>query len=132
MNEIMHDDTHHTKDPASVRQGVMDAIKKGNVQMRPRWHFVLVSTLAALGVFIVLLSLHYIVSLSVFLLRDNGAWFAPSFGGRGWFSLLHSVPWLLILFIIVFIGVLEVLVRRYRFVYRKPLLLSVAIILALI
>ena len=100
-----------------MRQGVMDAIKKRNIHMRPRWHFVLVSALAALGVFIVLLALLYIVSLSVFFLRDNGTWFATSFGGRGWFSLLHSVPWLLIFFSIIFIAILEVLVQRYSFVY---------------
>ena len=128
----MNNDMHDTKETPSIRQGVLDAIKKGKIEMRPRWHFVLLSTLAALGMFIVLLTLLYIVSLSVFLLRDSGAWFAPSFGGRGWFSFLHSVPWLLILFIIVFVGILEILARRYRFVYRKPLLLSVAGILVLI
>ncbi len=115
-----------------MRQGIMDAIKKGNVQMRPRWHFVLLSSLAALGVFIVLLVLLYIVSLSLFFLRDSGALIAPSFGGRGWFSLLRSVPWLLVLFSLVFIVILEVLVRRYAFVYRKPLLLSVALIFLIV
>lgn len=121
-----------TKGEPSLRHGVMDAIKRGKVQMRPRWHFVLVSTLAALGVGIALLTLLYIVSLSVFILRDSGAWFAPSFGGRGWFSLLRSVPWLLVFFTVVFIVVIEVLVRRYRFVYRKPLLLSVVGIIVVI
>ena len=115
-----------------MRQGVMDAIKKHNIQMRPRWHFVLLSTVAALGVFIVLLALLYIVSLSVFFLRDNGAWFATSFGGRGWFSLLHSIPWLLILFSLIFVVLLEVLVQRYSFVYRKPLLLSVSLIVLIV
>jgi hypothetical protein len=128
----MNDDTHHMKDTPTIRQGVMDAIKKGNVQMRPRWHFILISTLAALGVFIVLLTLLYLVSLSLFLLRDNGSWFAASFGGRGWFSLLRSIPWVLVLFSVVFIAILEVLVRRYRFVYRKPLLLSAVVILLVV
>ncbi len=132
MNEHMNDDPQKMQEQPSIRQGVMDAIKKGNVQMRPRWHFVLLSSLAALGVFIVLLALLYIVSLSVFLLRDSGAWFAPSFGGRGWFSLLYSIPWLLILFIVVFVGILEILVRRYRFIYRKPLLLSVGVIFVIV
>ena len=121
-----------TNETPSLKQGVMDAIKKRRVQMRPRWHFILLSSLAALGVFIVILTLLYIVSLSVFLLRDDGAWFAASFGGRGWFSLLHSVPWLLVLFVVIFICLLEVLVRRYRFIYRKPLLLSVAATLVVI
>jgi len=100
--------------------------------MRPRWHFILLSALTAVGACIVLLTLIYTASLAVFLMRDSGAWVALSFGGRGWFSFLHALPWLLIIFSIVFIGLLEVLVRRYAFVYRSPLLLSIAGILILI
>ncbi len=116
----------------AIRLGVMDAIKKGTVTMRPRWHFVLVSTLAAIGALIVLLALCYLASLSVFFLHDSGAWFAPSFGGRGWFSVLRAIPWLLIFLVIIFAALLEVVVRRYAFVYRKPLLLSVVGILLLV
>lgn len=100
----------------------MDAIRKGKVHMRPRWHFFLLSALAATGTLILLLGLFYIASLSVFFLRDNGVLFAPSFGMRGWFSLMRSIPWLLVLLAIPFVVLLEILVRRYAFVYRKPLL----------
>ena len=79
-----------------------------------------------------LLALLYFASLSLFFLHDNGTWFIPSFGGRGWFSFLRSIPWFLVLLIIVFVGLLEVLVRRYAFVYRKPLLLSAAGIVVLV
>lgn len=128
----MTTDNQNTSENPSLRDGVMDAIKKGGVRMRPRWHFVLISALGAIGILIIILTLLYAASLSIFFLHDNGTWFAPSFGGRGWFDLLQSVPWLLVVFILVFIGVLEILVRRYSFVYRRPLMLSVAVILALI
>ncbi len=105
----------HTPEKAhSSRLSVMDAIKKGTVTMRPRWHFILLSTLAAVGAFIVLLALVYIASLLVFFMHDSGAWFVPSFGGRGWFSFLRSIPWLLIFLIGIFALILEVLVRRMR------------------
>ena len=110
----------------------MDAIVKGRVTMRPRWHFILLSALAAVGAIIVFLALLYMASLSLFFLHDSGAWFVPSFGGRGWFSFLRSIPWLLIFLIIIFAGLLEIVARRYAFVYRKSLLLSAAIILAVI
>lgn len=100
--------------------------------MRPRWHFILISALVAVGALFVLLSLFYMVSLSVFFLHDSGAWLIPSFGGRGWFSFLRSIPWLLVFLIVVFAVLLEVLVRRYAFVYRKSLLLSAAIIVVII
>ena len=116
----------------SLRTDVMEAIRKGRVQMRPRWQFLLVSTLTVVGAFIVFLTLLYVASLAVFFLRDSGVWFAPAFGPRGWWVLLRRIPWLLVLFIAAFVVVLEVLVRRYSFVYRKPLLASVLVILALI
>jgi hypothetical protein len=126
MNTNNHSNEH------SVRTDVMDAIRKGRIQMRPRWHFVLLSALTIVGVFIVFLTLLYVTSLTVFFLRDSGVWFAPAFGLRGWWVLLRRIPWLLVLFIAAFIAVLEILVRRYAFVYRKPLLASVLVILALV
>lgn len=128
----MNNDPKNTADNPSLREGVMDAIKKGNLRMRPRWHFVLLSALGAIGILILALALLYAASLSIFFLHDNGTWFAPRFGGRGWFDLLQSVPWLLVVFVVVFIGLLEVLVRRYAFVYRRPLMLSVVVILFLV
>lgn len=116
----------------SIHTSVMDAIRAGKVRMRPRWHFVLLSVLSVTGVIVVFLSLLYATSLVLFLLRDSGVWFAPSFGMRGWFDLLRTVPWLLVLFVLGFIFVLELLVRRYAFVYKKPLLTSALSILALV
>ena len=118
------------KNPA--RLDIMKAISRGDIRMKPRWHFVLLSSLYVIGAFIVFLTLLYITSLGVFFVRDSGAFFAPSFGGRGWFSLLQSLPWLLILFILLFAIVLELLVRRYAFVYKKPLLMSLLGILGVI
>lgn len=108
----------------SIKREVMDAIKNGRVHMRPRWHFVLLSVLFAIAVAIVVIILLYVVSLFIFILHDTGAWFVPAFGGRGWFSFIRSVPWLLIALSLVFVGLLEIFLRRYALIYRKPLLVS--------
>jgi hypothetical protein len=108
----------------SVRAKVMETIQKGEVRMRPRWHFLLISALALAAAFIVLFALAYVVSLVVFFLRESGAWFLPGFGGRGWFDFFRSLPWLVVALLGVFVFVLEVLVRRHAFVYKKSLLVS--------
>lgn len=110
----------------------MDAIAKGKVRMRPRWHFALLSLLSLTGACIVFLTLLYCAGLAVFLLRDSGALFAPSFGARGWLALLRTLPWLLLALILVFAIVLELLVRRFTFVYKRPLLISVVSIIVLV
>lgn len=120
------------EDKPSVRTDIMDAISRGKIKMRPRWHFILLSALTITGAFIVFLTLLYVASLGVFFLRDSGVLHAPSFGMRGWWVLARSIPWLLVLFLLLFVVVLELLVRRYTFVYKKPLLVSVFGILLII
>ena len=93
--------------------------------MRPKWHFVLKAILIGVGIFIFVLFLLFIASLIIFILHDNGTWFVPAFGMRGIGRFFISIPWLLVLSAVVFIGILEVLVRKYSFAYRKPLLYSV-------
>lgn len=116
----------------SVEQGVMDAIRRGKVTMRPRWHFVLSSALLVLGVIILALTLLYIMSFGIFELRQTGALFVPVFGMRGIFAFFQAVPWILIGLLLLFVVVLEVLVRRFSFVYRTSLLVSVLAILAIV
>lgn len=110
----------------SIREQILGAIDQGSVRMRPRWHFVLKTILAVIGGVILVLTLLYLVSFILFVLRRSGAFFAPSFGWHGWYAFLLSLPWLLIILVMFFLFILEVLVRRYAFAYRRPLLYSVA------
>ena len=122
----------NNQDNQKIQHSVMDAIQKGTLHMRPRWHFVLRSSLYAIGAIILTLTLFYVVSLLLFLLHDTGAMSAPVFGTRGWFAFLHSVPLFLIFLIVIFVCLLQVLVREYAFAYRKPALASAIGIIILI
>lgn len=108
-----------------IREQILSAIKDGRIKMRPRWHFVLQASLLATGGMIVSLAVLYLASFIVFTLRETGAWFVPAFGWRGWYVFLLSLPWLLVLLSILFVVILEILVRHYAFSYRRPLLYSV-------
>lgn len=116
----------------TIRDQVMKAIQAESVTMRPRWHYVLLSGMAAVGVVVLFLMLLYVVSLGVFFLRESGVWFAPAFGARGWWELLHSLPLTLVFLLIVFTILLEMVARRYAFVYRRPFLVSAAVILVVV
>lgn len=115
----------HKNEPP-LQDSIMEVIRSGKAPMRPRWHFVLISTLYALGAAIIFPFLLYVTSLVIFFMRENGVWFAPVFGMRGWASLFYTLPWLLVGFILVFIVILEILVRRYAFVYSRPILITIA------
>lgn len=109
----------------SIKEGVLEAIQTGRAKMRPRWHFVLRAVLLVVGVSLVFFALLYLASFILFALRETGIWFAPLYGSRGWITFFRSLPWVLIFLSLVFMVVLEILVQRYAFANRKPLLYSV-------
>lgn len=115
-------------------QGFADKIQKvietGAVKMRPKWHFAIRGALLVIGAILLALTLLFLVSLIFFVLRQSGAWYAPIFGLRGTYSLLLSLPWFLICAALVFIVILEILVQKYSFAYRKPLLYSAIAVIA--
>ena len=120
------------RDTSNLEKDVMDAIRKGRVKMRPKWRFLLSSALGALGALILLLTLLYIMSFAIFTLRQSGALFVPVFGMRGLFAFFGAIPLVLLTLLLIFVIILEILVRRYSFGYRRPLLVSVLAILAIV
>lgn len=116
----------------NLEDQVLGAIKRGKLCMRPRWQFVLRGALAVLGGVLIGLLLLYLISLIIFVSRQSGAAFGPMFGLRGLAVFLRALPWLLISLSIIFVILLEVLVRRYAFAYRRPLIFSAAGIFALV
>ena len=105
--------TEYNENKKSVSEQIVETIRSGGVKMRPKWHFALKTILALTGAVILLLTLIYIASFAIFMLRQTGVLFAPTFGFRGGYVFLRSLPWLLISLLVVFIVVLEILVRHY-------------------
>lgn len=116
----------------SIHDKVLAGIKSGRVKMRPRWHFILKAALLLAGAGIISLALLYLVSFIIFSMRQTGVWLVPSFGMRGVQEFLVSLPWLLVILTVIFVVILEVLVRRYAFAYRQPLLYSALAIVLLV
>lgn len=111
---------------------LFDAIKNGDLKMRPRWYFILRDFLGVVAIVIVLLAVVYLASFIIFVLHESGAWFVPVFGLSGWFALFNALPWMLILLSAIFIIFLAVLVKRYHFAYQWPMLYSILGVIFLI
>ncbi len=117
--------TNQPADPKTLRAKILATIESGKIVMRPRWHFVLHGILLIVGTILAAAIVIYLASFAVFNLHNTGAWFVPGFGFRGLRVFVMSLPWLIILLSLVFIALLEILVNKYSFAYRKPLLYSV-------
>lgn len=114
----------HSQEKKSIRNIVLAQIEEGRAIMRPRWHFVLKGILIVLGIVLVILAMLYVVSFLIFVLKEAGVLFIPMFGFGGLGAFLLSIPWVLVLVVGLFFFFLEILVRRYSFAYKKPLVYS--------
>ena len=123
---------HNENENASVKQEILNAIASGKTAMRPKWHFILTGGLFITGTLIALAATICIASLIVFSLRETGAWSAPLYGIRGIMPFLRALPATLITLSLVFVVILETLVRRYSFAYRAPLLYSLIVLAGII
>lgn len=106
----------------NLKEDVLSVIEAGEAVMRPRWHFVLGNILTVLGIVFATVAAVYLMSFIAFTLRESGIIFTPAFGMRGMGTFLLTAPWVLITIAGLLLVVLEILVRRYSFSYRKPLL----------
>jgi hypothetical protein len=114
----------------NIKEDVLALIKKGDTVMRPRWHFVSKTVLFTLAILFLVVAVPYLMSFVVFLLIRTGLLFVPAFGFSGVQVLLLSLPWLLILISVAMIIGLEALLKKYPFTYKKPLVYSLFLILA--
>src|SRR5690349_18490295 len=118
---------------SNLGQNLVHTIKEDHVSMRPKWHYAVGTVVSIVSGVLLAALLLYVASFVVFELRENGSWFGPAFGTRGWLILISSLPWLLLLVILILIVGLERLMRRYALIYRRPLiysLLGIVIIVA--
>lgn len=113
-----------------LKDNIIKKIEAGQVAMRPKWQFVLKTLLMFIGVLLIAFSLVYIVSYIVFVLKYTGAAYGPMMGTQGALVFLFSAPWTLIALALLFIIILEILVQKFSFGYRKPLLYSALGIIA--
>lgn len=120
--------THHD----SIQERILSAIKTGKFRMYSKGHFVWRAVLVGVGGMLLLLTLLYLAGFILFILRTTGVLFTPAFGLRGWLVFFVNLPWLLIALVVFFVVALEILVRRYSFAYRRPLLYSAIGILILV
>lgn len=106
----------------SIKNNVIKAIQDGKVAMRPKWHFILNAGLLFIGTVLALLALVYLVSFIIFAQSVS----------HNVTEMLETLPWIVVFLAVVFIIIVEILVRRYSFSYRKPLLYTTLGILALV
>ena len=109
----------------TIGEKILKKIKKGKIKMKPRPYFILKTILFVAGIVFAFLLTVFLASFIIFILRASGIFDFPAFGLRGLGMFFVSLPWLLVLFVIVFVIILEFLAKRFSVVYKRPLIYSI-------
>lgn len=121
---------NNNNEKKSATDKVLESIKAGQLKKFSIWHFIRKTILKISGAVIVSLVLLYLVSFILFILHRTGAIYAPDFGLHGWFAFFVALPYLPILLSIILAVIFLILVKRYQFIYRRPLIYStIAVVL---
>ncbi len=115
-----------------IKKAVLDKIKSGSIKPYSKFYFTSRNALLVLTIVIIFLVLLFITSFVIFALKTSELWFLPVFGMRGIEILVANFPWVLVFIIIIFTVFLEVLANRFNFVFLRPLLYSVLIIVFIV
>lgn len=104
---------------------IIDKIGNDKIKMKNKAYFIFRSVVLVLTiVFVSLISLFF-ASLIIFTLRASGLLLLPPLGLRGLKMFLFSFPWIMAILILLLMFSLSILAKKYKFVYKKPLLYSV-------
>lgn len=115
-----------------IKNSILEKIKKGDIKKIPKFIFDLKKMLWALLAVVIFLAVLFIGSFIIFVLQFSGLANLPNFGIFGFQILMGNFPWILLFLFFVLVLILEILVRRYAFSYKRPLIFSFLIIVAIV
>ncbi len=106
----------------SIKEKVLEKIKKGEIRMRPKVYFSLKKVFSlCLFAFAIFLSFFFL-SFIHFHLISSGLWYLPKFGPKGFLVFFKNLPWVLIIFAFVLVFLSTILF--WNFSFRWPLFVS--------
>lgn len=107
-----------TKNTNKITNKVIGEIERGKLQMRPRWHFVLLSVVSATTLIAGSITAVYLTNLFVFKIRIE-LLDGPAYGLRQNLDYLTShLPWLVMLVGLLSFIALYWLVKKFDFSYK--------------
>lgn len=113
----------------NLKEKILEKIKKGEIKMRPRIYFIIETLLLLALIFLIVTLIIFLISFILFSLKMSGMWYLPRFGFMGIGIYLKSMPWLLIAISLILILILEILAKKFSFVWKRPIFYSLIIII---
>lgn len=120
-----------TNNHTTIVESVAEKIKEGKIKMKSKSYFIVRAFFFATLAVLVLLFSIYIFSFIIFYARISGMWFLPQFGFTEFRDLFLALPWILILFSVAMVLLLEYFAEKIEFIYKHPALYSLLAIIVI-
>lgn len=116
----------------NIKDRIVCSIEERKLAMKPRWHFVCYALLRVLVAMIVFASVVYLASFISLVMREHQLFEMFGLRPRGIWNFMMGLPWLLVMLSLALLIVLEVMARKFAFVYKRPAAYSLFILVLLV
>ncbi len=110
------------KNSIDIKDQILSKIRSGEVNMRPKYYFMLKLVALALTIFITFILSSVIVSYVLYSIKVGGQFSLLAFGPRGMYHFFLALPWLILLIDICLIAFIDWLLKSFRFGYNSSIL----------
>ena len=106
----------------NIKENVLNKIKEQNIKKRPTWYFMIRSIFVSAFIFMSVFFVVYFSSFMQLLSYEQEFKKASRLGTQGFFILMQTIPWMIIVFLLIALTALHFLVRYFEFGYQRPIL----------
>lgn len=116
----------------NIKEKILNFIHKDEVKMKPRGYFIFKSILQIVSVFLVFIATLYLASFISLILKEKEVFKTFGIRPNELSHFIYAVPWMIVFLSLVLLVVLEILTRKFAFVYKKPVAYSLFAIIILV
>lgn len=107
----------------NIKNEIMSEIRSGKLSMRSRWIYLAQKIGLESGFALTLLVLVFFTNLFLYYIRANNLFTSIHDGSSFLQELLHSLPYDLILLIILLFLLLNFIIKKFKFSYKSPFII---------
>jgi hypothetical protein len=105
-----------------IKNQILEKIKSGEVNMKPKYYFILKLVALALTVFLTFILSTMLVSYVIFSIKISGQVFLLGFGAKGLYHFFIALPWFILFLDLVLIFFLDWLLKSFKFGYNSSVM----------
>lgn len=105
-----------------IKNQILEKIKSGEVNMKPKYYFILKLVALALTVFLTFILSTMLVSYVIFSIKISGQVFLLGFGAKGFYHFFIALPWFILGIDVVLIFFLDWLLKSFKFGYNSSVM----------